>query len=227
MVGPDDKRERCSCYKQLILESWRSQSGIPAANASFDNFNLELYSDRIDRDRYGIDISPRENANKNLNYCKKFTANFSQDSKDLLFTGQAGLGKTFLCGCISKELIEKDVNVMYTTAYKLFSIILNFDQEDRSRNKSFEELVRTTPVLIIDDLGAENQSDAKRALLIDILNDRESNNDFYPCKTIISTNLSPTDINEYYGERICSRIVGRFRILQFAGDDIRLQRSRK
>ena len=150
--------------------------------------------------------------------------NFSENSKDLLFTGASGLGKTFLCGCISKELIEKDINVMYISAYKMFSTVLNFDQEDRSRSKAAEELLRTSSVLIIDDLGAESQSEARRALLLDILNVRECNNESFPCKTIISTNLSPSDIFKCYGERIASRILGRFTILKFAGDDIRLRK---
>ena len=39
--------------------------------------------------------------------------------------------------------------------------------------------------------------------------------------TVISTNLADTEIEGRYSPQIASRILGTFRLVQFAGDDIR------
>ena len=229
MVGPEGAQVRCSCYKQLILDCWREESGLSSAGFDFTKFDDSLFSDDIDKEKYGITVSPRKNAEDNLKICRDFCDGFSSDQPDLLFFGPAGSGKTFTCSCMATELIKKDIPVMYITAYKLFSSVLSFGAFDEGREKAriTEELLRKTSVLIIDDLGSENTSEARKSLLLDVLNERESNNMSFPCKTVISSNLSVSDLYSYYGERIGSRIVGRFKILHFAGDDIRLKKAKE
>lgn len=76
-------------------------------------------------------------------------------------------------------------------------------------------------LLIIDDLGIEPSSPARYAELLTILNTRQINNLTRPCKTIISTNIGPKQLFEFYTERVVSRIVGYFDRLMFVGEDIR------
>ena len=41
-------------------------------------------------------------------------------------------------------------------------------------------------------------------------------------KMLISTNLSLPAITKFYSERICSRLIGDFRLFKFYSDDIRI-----
>ena len=77
-------------------------------------------------------------------------------------------------------------------------------------------------LLIIDDLGTESPSAAKYTELLTLLNYRSAKNTKSPCKTILSTNIEPENLDKTYSERIASRIMGEFDILSLVGDDIRI-----
>ena len=59
--------------------------------------------------------------------------------------------------------------------------------------------------------------------LYNLLNDRLSRKK----PTIVSTNLSQDDINKKYTDRITSRMFGEYKIVFFAGTDIRAQKLTK
>ena len=53
-----------------------------------------------------------------------FTSNFEEDNgENLLFYGTTGLGKTFLCNCIAKALLDKNKIVIYQTAFTILDIL--------------------------------------------------------------------------------------------------------
>ena len=55
-----------------------------------------------------------------------FINNFDDPTeKNILFTGNTGLGKTFLSNCIAKEVLEKGKTVLYQTAPVMFDNILD------------------------------------------------------------------------------------------------------
>ena len=59
---------------------------------NFDNFNIDLFSDIANKEKYKYDISPRENITKIKNRCIDFIENFDNpDNKNLLFIGNTGL----------------------------------------------------------------------------------------------------------------------------------------
>lgn len=161
--------------------------------------------------------------------CLNFVENFSdKDNKNLLFIGQTGLGKTFMCNSIAIELLEKGIPVLYLSAPEIFnklSMRYSNDELERERSKELSQLVEEVELLIIDDLGTEKQTAARYTELLEILNARELRSRKDVCKTIISTNLEPSDIYQYYGERVASRLIGDYNLLYFVGDDIRLKRK--
>src|SRR5699024_12397990 len=72
---------------------FRSISNLDTQN--FENFSDLLYSDKPDENKYKTSLSPRENINQIKNICFKFIENFEdKNQKNLLFTGNTGLGKT-------------------------------------------------------------------------------------------------------------------------------------
>ena len=68
---------------------------------TFENFNINLFSNEINQQKYGSNISPRENMEDIHASCLKFVDNFeNSDGKNLLFSGSTGLGKTYLSNAI-------------------------------------------------------------------------------------------------------------------------------
>jgi DNA replication protein DnaC len=218
--------QRCSCLKQqLIFHIYKNSNLKLTETENFSAFDESLYPDSVNESKYGLNVSPRDNILNLKNICTQFIENFdSIDQKNLFFSGPTGVGKTFMSNCIASEIIKSGKTVLYQTAPLLFNTINEFKlkafneegYEDTGYRSIFE-----TELLIIDDLGTESQTSSRYAELLNILNTRFMNNLTKPCKTIISTNIGAKQLNDYYTERVMSRIVGSFEMLRFVGLDIR------
>ena len=212
----------CHCLKQKIYDIEYNKTNIyNLKNECFENFNLNFYSDKIDKEKYNMDISPRENIKLIQNICHNFILNFDDISqKNLLFTGQTGLGKTFLSSCIANELLKQGKTVLYQTAFIMLDTIINYHFGKQNVSKNIYDHLLNVDLLIVDDLGTEGINNMKLVELFNLLNSRLLNTK-KPTKTIISTNLSLQNLFDTYDERIVSRIVGNYDICYFFGDDIR------
>ena len=145
----------CNCLKQEIFNIEYNKSNISNLDyQNFKNFSLEKYSDKIDKDKYNSEISPRENISLIKNICLKFIENFDNpNEKNLLFTGNTGLGKTFLSSCIAKEIIQKDKTVLYQTAPIMLDTIIDYKFNKNSISDTTYKNLLDVDLLIIDDLG--------------------------------------------------------------------------
>lgn len=165
-------------------------------------------------------MTPRENMLDILSIAEGFISNFDENNGDnLLFYGTTGLGKTFLCNCIAKALLDKNKIVIYQTAFTILDIL-----ERRRFGKSSSEmsdyqynLLFSSDLLIIDDLGTEVSNTFTNAEIFNIVNTRI----IAGKKTLISTNLTPKEISEIYTDRVFSRILDKFIPLKFYGKDLR------
>lgn len=217
----------CACLKQRLLDVAYNKSNIGNLDKeNFDNFNDNLYSNEINLQLYKSNISPRENINIIKKNCLNFIKNFNlQEEKNLLFTGNPGLGKTFLSNCIAKEIIKSGYTVLYQTAPAMLDNIIDYRYGKNNISSSFYKNLLETDLLIIDDLGTETMNNMKFTELFNILNARLLNSANHITKTIISTNLSLQNILSIYDERIFSRIVGYYNLYRFFGEDIRLKKK--
>ena len=213
----------CNCLKQEIFNIEYNKSNIANLDKqNFDNFSLEKYSDKIDKEKYNSEISPRDNIKLIKDICYKFIENFDDpNEKNLLFTGNTGLGKTFLSSCIAKEVIQKDKTVLYQTAPIMLDMIIDYKFNKNNQVDTTYKNLLDVDLLIIDDLGTESLNNIKFTELFNIINTRLLNQNNKCLKTIISTNLSLPILNKTYGERITSRLIGNYNICRFFGEDIR------
>ena len=87
------KTQMCSCLKQKLLDYSFNKSNMSTfKKENFDNFNIDLFSDIANKEKYKYDISPRENITEIKNRCIDFIENFDNpDNKNLLFIGNTGL----------------------------------------------------------------------------------------------------------------------------------------
>lgn len=212
----------CNCLKQKIYNLEYNKANMNALEKqNFANFRLDLYSSEANPEKYGADISPKENMELIYNICRDFVTNFEkEEQKNLLFTGKTGLGKTFLSSCIANELLNQGKTVLYQTASVMLDTIIDYRFGKANVSKNIYDHLLNVDLLIIDDLGTEGTNQMKLVELFNILNSRLLNTN-KGTKTIISTNLSLQSLFDNYDERIVSRIVGNYDICYFFGEDIR------
>ena len=127
--------------------------------------------------------------------------------------------KHFYHGCIANEFLKNNKTVIYQTTPILLDTVFEykFDTKNQKNRELYNNLF-TVDLLIIDDLGTEKQSEAKFTEIFNIINSRLLNPN---TQTIISTNLDIDKLNQVYDTRIFSRLVGKYKICKFYGDDIR------
>ena len=224
ITNPDYSTSMCSCLKQRLYDEQYNKSNMSNLDIqNFNNFSDLLYSDKADENKYHTTLSPRENINLIKNICMEFIKNFDdKNQKNLLFTGNTGLGKTFLSSCIANELIKAGKNVLYQTSPVMLDSIIDY-RFGKNKDANILDSILNVDLLIIDDLGTECINNMKFTELFNIINTRLLNQNKIT-KTIISTNLSLKNLYSAYDERIVSRIVGNYDICYFFGDDLRFKK---
>lgn len=209
----------CTCFKKRVIEENFKSSNIgdTLAHQTFENFSLDLYSDKK---ADNFPFSPRANMKRNFDVCISFVDNFEKDSQSLLFLGGTGLGKTFLSTCVANRLLALGKSVIYISAVDFFKRIekARFDNENTD-----VILFESCDLLIIDDLGTEAPSVYTTAVFSDILDKR------IRCgkKMIFSSNNALSEFKNLYGERVYSRLAGGFDCRLFIGKDIRIRKFNK
>lgn len=204
---------KCHCFKQQMISILYEQSNIHEMlkTENFDKLSYEYYS--------GEDLAAFERA---VDTSKAFIRDFDKDYQNLFFYGTVGCGKSFLSGCIAKELIESGHSTIYFSAIGLFEFLsrYSFDYKNKeSLYNAFEDLYNCD-LVIIDDLGTEITNAFVTSQLFSCLNERHIRKK----STIISTNLSIEELRDRYSDRIFSRITSNYKVCKLSGPDIRLQK---
>lgn len=210
---------RCSCLRQNLVSRAYEMSNIENVlkKENFSNFNIDIFSNEVFE---GESMTPRENMIDIVGIAEGFIYNFDENNGDnLLLYGTTGLGKTYLCNCIAKSLLDKRKIVVYQTAFTILEIIEKhrFNRGDQKLNYYKYNLLFDADLLVIDDLGTEVANTFTNAEIFNIVNTRILSGK----KTIISTNLTPKEISEIYTDRVFSRILDKFLPLKFYGKDLR------
>jgi DNA replication protein DnaC len=205
----------CSCLKQLLITKNIQSSGMGNLidKQSFENFNLDVFN-------HNPEI--REKMQRNLRIAKAFADNFASHHNNLLLIGTTGTGKTHVSTAIAKTVITQGFDVLYDSAQ---NIIDDFETDKfksgYNRGESLSEKYLECELLIIDDLGAEFVTQFSVSALYNLINTRQNKG----LSTIISTNLSASELAGKYDGRIYSRIIGAdYTVLRFEGNDYRIMR---
>lgn len=221
--GWGDDGTMCVCLKELC-----AQEQIKVLTAllnltdeqDFDRLRLDVYSDQP----WNGDRSPREYMKQVAAVCEGYARQFpNYPLKNLLLSGGTGLGKTFLSGCIAREVSRRGYSVVYDTAASVFDSFdgRRFPRDPEQGRQAREDTRRylSCDLMILDDLGSEQNLPSARASLYELVNSRLQSGRH----TIISSNLSTREIGAEYGAQLASRLQGLYRELTFYGEDLRLK----
>lgn len=216
-TGYLENGKMCKCLHQELIDRAYKMSNMSAvlARENFNTFDIGFFSDEpFEKEP----MTPRENMRRILAECEGYTLNFDSSDENLLFYGPTGQGKTFLCNCIAKALLDQGETVVYQTAFNLIKVLekQRFAHEGQKDDLGYQFLFEAD-LLIVDDLGTEFVNTFSTLELFNVINTRLLNKK----KTVISTNLSPSQLKETYSERISSRLFGHYRFLYFYGKDLR------
>ena len=190
----------CECFQKKIHALQRDAHIV----SDFENQNFEKYDDsRIpDEIVYG-DVTQRQLTGRIRDLCYEYADNFPNTYKpNLLLTGEAGLGKTFLLSAIAEKLESRGFSPVLISAYRLLEIMREKHFHMDAPGTDFESLL-SCPILLIDDLGCEPMlKNITQEYLFVLINERIAKKK----PTVIATNMTPAQLKERYGERIMSRI---------------------
>ena len=208
-------KEPCECYKKAYQRKLREKIGLTRdRKETFENFDENVFPNE---NIPGQEFSQRELMNHYRRICEEWADGYpNARCRDLLLTGGTGLGKTFLLRAMAERLIERDVNVLIISAYRMIEMLRKsyFDNDD-----SASELM-DVDVLMIDDLGSEPlMQNITVEQLFNLLNERQGRS----LSTVISTNLEMPKFRERYTERVASRLRDSMncKVLSLMGKDIR------
>jgi len=210
----------CECLRELCRqEQKRELTFLNVGKETFDQFRLDYYPDRIDP-KLGVNI--RSVMERTLQICRRYAVEFTERSENLLFSGDTGLGKTFLSACIARAVADRGYSVMYESAGHLFSKMerAKFGGDEDARRET--EKYSLCDLLIVDDLGTEMGGQFTTSALYTLINDRI----LAGKATIVSTNLTTEELEKRYSSAIASRLRGNYRRIAFIGEDIRLKKNR-
>ncbi len=204
----------CECLRELCRQEQKKElTFLSVGRENFDHFRLDYYPERD---------NIRSVMEKTYQACRRYAMNFSEKSANLLFSGDTGLGKTFLSACIARTVADSGYSVVYESAGHLFAKLerAKFGNDESARRET--EKYQACDLLILDDLGTEMPGQFTTSALYNLINDRI----LAGKPTIISTNLTSDEFAQRYNRQIASRLRGSFLRMPFVGDDIRVIKNR-
>lgn len=214
----DPSRRMCACFETELNRRMLRELGLDESH-TFENFDPDTFSKDAPSP-----VSQRQMMLRNRDVCERYADAYPDtEVSDLLFTGQSGLGKTYLMHALARRVTARGYSVEYLSAFKLLEILRKAYFEN---NASLLDGLIAAPLLLIDDLGTEPlMENITVTQLFNLLNERQNRRGH----TVISTNLTIPELKSRYTERITSRLLdeSRCKLLKFIGDDVRPSLKKK
>lgn len=203
--------KKCQCLVQEEIDDLYNAAGLtgPLREQTFAKFDLTVYPP--DLKEYMAEL---------LAYCKRFAQSVAdgEPNDSLLLQGDTGLGKTYLASAVGNHVVAAKRTVVYFTFSEFMDLIRlqKFNEDEEGYREGLQRLL-DADLIILDDLGAEKVTDFVAQELFNMINHRLNRQK----PMVVSTNLRPDELLDYYGERIGSRLLFGFEALQLRGVDVR------
>lgn len=170
-------------------------------------------------------VDDRRDAKKSdlaMRYVSKWNQLY-RENVGLLFYGNTGNGKTFTAACIANALIDKKVPVLMTSFSKIIKQITGMRAEDKIE---YINSINRYDLLILDDLGAERESQYALEIVYDVVDSRYKSGK----PMIITTNLTMAEMKNPISmdyQRIYDRILEMCMQIHFDGESRRKDKAKE
>ena len=217
--------KHCECVKKMIIQDLYKRSNLSNIfeKENFGTFDEMLYSDRGFSE---YPCSPRQNIRSIKEKALSYVRDFDEKHGNILVYGKPGVGKTFIANCIAKELLDSGHTVLYLSANEFFNDVIAEYILNKNRDGAIRDIynyIYESDLLIIDDLGTEGKNSFFASQFFEVINKRMLSDK----AVIITTNYTMDDIENYYSERVTSRLLDQYDFYPLYGYDIRDARRHK
>ena len=165
----------------------------------------------------------RESYRKAYLYGKEIY-NHINDGQGLVLKGLVGTGKTTLAIAIMRKAVEQGIRCLFVNNISLNDKLLNLLNSDRKELANYDHLLRTVPLLVIDDFGAESDRN-NHSWLVEKMESIIGERYDRMLPVVITTNLSHEALVERYNTRIYDRLRETCGVLKFKGQSLRVNKE--
>jgi DNA replication protein DnaC len=219
----------CECFKELMIPMLLETSGLLIKDEKTGNFKEKFPN--WDFHHHNSELFSRpDRANRIKDMSLAFSRAIPEKPGNLLFWGNPGTGKTYMAVCITRAAVLRGVPAIILRIadildiFSMYRNLMNSYSPDQERLSYLTEIrgqILQSELLVIDDFGTEARGPNTISDLLNIFGTRKSSE----LSTIITTNLSPTDIQNKYDNRLYSRLFGDFDSFRFEGSDLRINKK--
>lgn len=211
----------CDCKIKEIAEKKRQE----ALKEEMDRIQRLKDSSMMDRKYRNARFSNyviRSGNEKAKKIAEKYVNNFShmkEGNIGIVFYGPVGTGKSYTAACIANSLMEMQIPVIMTSFVKILQDIWSAEDEGTYLN-----LLNSSQLLIIDDFGAERDTDYALEKVYNVIDSRVRANK----PMILTTNLS---FDEMMSEpdiryrRVYDRIFENCHPVEISGSSFRIMKA--
>jgi len=161
------------------------------------------------------------------NYCDRFVGTeenpgMFERNQGLLFYGPTGSGKSFTAACIANDLLNKGISVIMTSFVKILQDVQNGTVSEAE----YINTINRAKLLIIDDLGAERNTDYALEKVYNVIDSRSRE----AKPMVLTTNLTMQEITgttDIRYKRIYDRILETCYPIQITGPSFRMMEAAK
>ena len=156
-------------------------------------------------------------------YAEKF-AKMKSKSIGLLIYGEPGNGKTHTASCIANKLIDNMIPVICISINGLLDRIKQtFNNWGKEGEETILRSLSNADLLIIDDLGTEQNTDWSQTKIYNILDSRYRNG----LPLIVTTNFPLEELKEKYHQRTYDRLIEMCTPIKNDGKSIRVEKAKE
>jgi len=202
----DVKDQNCPILRNLHIRRIES-AGIYKRfhNCTFESIEKREVPARI-RTQYAEVKSFADNLKENLD-----------EGRGLLLKGSVGTMKTTLAVAVLQKHIADGGAGLFITMPSLLDNIFTLKAKSQEEWANYEQKIRETPLLILDDMGSEHTEGWVLTKVDAIISER-----YNRCRSIIiTTNLSTEQLKDTYAERVIDRLRSTLLVINFAGQSFR------
>lgn len=179
----------CKCEvgrdKAENAEERRKQEMIRRAYSASERRSY-CFSDKLYlRMSFAADEGKSPKAVEAAHYYVDHFERFLAENMGLMFLGGVGTGKTFAACCIADALIDKGYRVWVITSSNLTRAAGNYSTCEETFSK-----IQNFDLLIIDDFGAQSNTEHNSSLLFDVIDERYKSRK----PLVITSNLTAGDL---------------------------------